>query len=189
MDALRKAAAAASSGIKSLDGSIRSQAQERVASQPPAGAMASPEAVRRATALMAPSASTAAAAPVAGSPAPRPTAMGVGSLSFATPVGRGAPPASLMDAPAGGGVVPGAAAALDELYGDLSALRHAVLASPATPQQPPPGLDVSALADMLRIDIVSRRVRAAQLLAQHRRTAATRRTRRNPEKGVGAPSC
>ena len=95
MDALRKAAAAASSGIKSLDGSIRSQAQERVASaqqpQPPLGA-ASPEAVRRATALMAPSASTAAAPPVAGSPAPRAPGSGVGSFGFASPAGRAPPP-------------------------------------------------------------------------------------------------
>jgi hypothetical protein len=63
-----------------------------------------------------------------------------------------------MDAPAGGGAVPGAAAALHDLYGDLSALRSAALASPATPHHAPP-VDLSALADMLRIDLMSRHAR------------------------------
>jgi hypothetical protein len=153
MDALRKAAQGVSSGIRSLDGAVRAQAQERIASSQqttPGGRWPSPEALHRSGP---PPASPAAPSPgAAGSPAG-------GVLSgFGTPAATRAAPPSLMDAPAGGGAAPGAAAALHDLYGDLSALRSAALASPATPHHAPP-VDLSALADMLRIDLMSRHAR------------------------------
>ena len=159
MDAFRKAAQGVSSGIRSLDGAVRAQAQERVASsqqtQQPGGRWPSPEALGRAGAPPASSAAPSPAAP--GSPA------GVlsGLSGFGTPAATRAAPPSLMDAPAGGGATPGAAAALHDLYGDLSALRSAALASPATPHHAP-AVDASALADMLRIDLMTRRVRRSR---------------------------
>jgi len=170
MDALRKAAAAASSGIKSLDGNLRPQASERAAQERAQHASAPPDALRRAAALMAPSATTAAPSP-GGSGAPGSPAsalLGQGSSNSAsrfgtpaTPGGRAPAAPSLMDAPAGG--AGGAAAALEDVYGELSALRQSALASPSTPVQHLHAggthLDVSALADMLRIDLMSRRAR------------------------------
>jgi hypothetical protein len=163
MDAFRKAAQGVSSGIRSLDGAVRAQAQERVANNQqttqPGARWPSPEALGRAGAPPGSSAAPSAAAGGApGSPA--------GVLSgFGTPAATRAAPPSLMDAPAGGGAAPGAAAALQDLYGDLSALRSAALASPATPHHAPP-FDVSALADMLRIDLMSRHARRRKRMNQ-----------------------
>ena len=174
MDAIRKAAAAAKDGIGGLDRGIQARAREAAEK-----ALAESEARRRAAALMAPSATTAAAAsphaapglPSPGWSAAAPDVTSPGGL-FGTPARRGGPPGggpSLRDA-AGGEATPGAKAAVEDLYGSLDELRRATLATPATPphyghggtpaaaSQPP--LDVSALADMLRIDICTRRALA-----------------------------
>ncbi len=155
MDALRKAAAV----VGTLDQRVRQQAREQAEKQ-----LADGDARRRAAALMAPSASTAASAHAGGgtawtgvetSPAP---GQGVLGTPLASGRRRPASPASLLDADAG--ATPAAAAsALADVYGGLEELQRAALSTPATPPHygaPQPPFDVAALADMLRIDIVTR---------------------------------
>jgi hypothetical protein len=152
MDVFKKAAAsvsnAASSVVDAADRSIREKAREQAERQLETGA----EARRRAGAMMAPSATTTTPASAY---AGRPGAPDLSAGQPSTPSSGRRRPAS-PDARGGAGATP--ASAIADLYGDLDELRRAALATPGTPHPGGNTLDVSALADMLRIDIVTRRV-------------------------------
>jgi hypothetical protein len=190
MDALRKAAAVAAGGISTIDRGIRQQARDAAEKQ-----VSDAEARRRAAALMAPSANTAASTHTGGGAgaggaagrSPGPDMMHAAAASSSTPASGRRRPASpgafgASVEEAGGGATPGGAAALAaDVYGGLEELRRATLGTPATPDVGGArgagggnGFDISALADMLRIDIASRRA-----LPRGKMRCAAERKRKN----------
>jgi hypothetical protein len=211
MDALRKAAAVAAGGISNLDRGIRAQARDAAEKQMSdaearrrAAALMAPSANTAAATHTGGggggSAGAGAPSAAAGGRSPAPDAGGMGAaVAMSTPASSrrrpASPGASYGNAPGGGGGTPGGAAALAaDVYGELEALQRATLGSPATPNDAGAyagaayagggnGFDISALADMLRIDVAARCGAGGTHLTREGRTRSARSAQRAAWKG------
>ena len=204
MDALRKAAAVAAGGISNLDRGIRAQARDAAEKQMSdtearrrAAALMAPSANTAAATHTGGggggSGSSGVPSAAAGGRSPAPDAGGMGAAAaMSTPASsrrRPASPGGASYGGGGGGGTPGGAAALAaDVYGDLEALQRAALGSPATPDAGAyagasyagggNGFDISALADMLRIDVAARCAAGGTRLAREGRARSAARARK-----------